>query len=218
MVKGDESHSDVPPQKLERPRPVKKADTQSETIAPWDIDDDETVKLSKTTFTYNGKVQKPSIKTTQSMKEGRDYTVEWSNPSSRNAGTYMVTIEGKGNYVEQVWGEYTIKKAANLMTLKAKTVKVKRSKVKKKAQTIKRAKVITVSKAQGKKTNKLVSAKKGKKSFKKKFKINAKTGNVTVKKGLKKGTYKVKVKVRAAGNANYKASAWKTVTFKVKVK
>ena len=38
-----------------------------------------------------------------------------------------------------------------------------------------------------------------------------------MKKGLKKGTYKVKVKVKAAGNANYKASAWKTVTFKIKV-
>jgi hypothetical protein len=41
---------------------------------------------------------------------------------------------------------------------------------------------------------------------------------VTVKKGLKKGTYKVRVKVRAAGNSNYKASAWKTVTFRIKVK
>ena len=65
---------------------------------------------------------------------------------------------------------------------------------------------------------KLVSAKKGKKSFRKKFSVNAKTGKITVKKRLKKGTYKVKVKVKAAGNANYKASAWKTVTFKVKVK
>ena len=48
--------------------------------------------------------------------------------------------------------------------------------------------------------------------------MNAKTGKVTVKKRLKKGTYKVIVKVKAAGNANYKASAWKTVTFKVQIK
>ena len=41
---------------------------------------------------------------------------------------------------------------------------------------------------------------------------------VTVKKGIKKGTYKVKVKVKAAGNNKYKASAWKTVTFRVNVK
>ena len=63
-----------------------------------------------------------------------------------------------------------------------------------------------------------VSAKKGKKSFKKKFMINAKTGKVTVKKRLKKGTYKVKAKVRTKGTANYKASSWKTVTFKVRVR
>ena len=39
-----------------------------------------------------------------------------------------------------------------------------------------------------------------------------------VKKKLKKGTYKVKVKIKAAGNANYKASGIKTVTFTIKVK
>ena len=69
-----------------------------------------------------------------------------------------------------------------------------------------------------KKTYTLSSAKKGKKSFKKYFKVNKTTGKVTVKKGLKKGTYNVKVKVKAAGNANYKESAVKTVTFKVRVK
>ena len=33
----------------------------------------------------------------------------------------------------------------------------------------------------------------------------------------KKGKYKVKVKVKAAGNTNYKASTWKTVTFTIKI-
>lgn len=47
-----------------------------------------------------------------------------------------------------------------------------------------------------------------------------KRGKVTIKKNkrMKKGTYKVKVKVRALGNSNYKASAVKSVTFKVKAK
>jgi len=45
-----------------------------------------------------------------------------------------------------------------------------------------------------------------------------KTGKVTVRKGLKKGTYKVKVRIKAEGNANYRASAWKAVTFKVRVR
>ena len=51
----------------------------------------------------------------------------------------------------------------------------------------------------------------------KKITINKKTGKVTVGKGLKKGTYNVKVKIKAAGNANYKASAYKTLTFKIKI-
>ncbi len=75
-----------------------------------------------------------------------------------------------------------------------------------------------MSRAKGKLSYKYVSARKGKKSFKKFFKVNARTGKVIMRKGLKKGTYKVKVKIKAAGNANYKASAWKSVTFKVRVK
>ena len=123
-----------------------------------------------------------------------------------------------GNYDGEIWEIYTINKAANPMTLKARTATVKYSKVRKQAQTIKRAKAFAVRKAVGKLSYKLVAAKKGTKRLTKKFKINAKTGNVTVKKGLKKGTYKVKVKVKAAGNSNYKASAWKNVTFKITVK
>lgn len=41
---------------------------------------------------------------------------------------------------------------------------------------------------------------------------------VTVKKGLKSGTCKVRVQVMAAGDAIYKASDQKTVTFRIKVK
>ena len=90
---------------------------------------------------------------------------------------------------------------------------------KKKTQKLAATKVIKfVNKGQGKLSYKLVSAKKGKKNFKKYIKVNSKTGKVTVKKGLKKGIYKVKIKVKAAGNAKYKASSWKTLTFKIKVK
>ena len=66
-------------------------------------------------------------------------------------------------------------------------------------------------KAAGKLTYKKVSGSK-------RLSVNKKTGKVKIKKGLKKGTYEVKVKVKAAGNANYEASAVKTVTFKVKIK
>ena len=72
-------------------------------------------------------------------------------------------------------------------------------------------------KGRGKMSYKLVSAKKGSKSFRKHFKINTSTGKLTVKKGLKKGTYTVKVKVRAAGTKVYKASPEKTVKISIKV-
>ena len=140
----------------------------------------------------------------------------------RGAGTAKITVSA-AETEEYAPAARTVTvnvaKAANPLSIKAKTATVKYSTVKKKAQTLAVTKVITFTKKlNDKKSYTLSSAKKGKKSFKKYFNINKKTGKVTVKKGLKKGTYKVKVKVRAAGNTNYKTSAWKTVTFKVKVK
>lgn len=89
---------------------------------------------------------------------------------------------------------------------------MKYKKLKKKAQKLKVAKVIKVTnKGQGKLSYARVSGNK-------KITINKKTGKVTIKKNLNKGTYKVTVKDKAAGDKNYKASAWKKVTFKLKVR
>ena len=210
-VASDKNHFDSQPMLMERPATIKK-------ISMGDAD----ITLSPKDFTYNGKVQKPAITKINgiSVKAGRDYTLEWDNTDSyKDAGTYIVYIEGKGNYFTSDTGvAFEIKKANNPIKSKGKTVKVKRNSLKKKAKTIQRAKAINVSKAKGKLSFKLVSAKKGKKSYKKKFKINSKTGNVTIAKRLKKGTFKVTVKVKANGNSNYNASSWKKVTFKVRVK
>ena len=184
------------------------------------IDISETkVRFYKSSFVYNGKVQRPTIKTIKGwkLKSGTDYTVKYSNKNSKNAGTYKVIVTGKGDYYASTDATYTIKKAPNTMSLKAKTVKVKYKKLKKKSKKIKRADAFTVSKAKGTLSYKLVSAKKGSKSYKSKFKVNSKSGKVTVKKRLKKGTYKVTVKVKAKGTTNYKAGS-KTVTFKIRVK
>lgn len=103
-------------------------------------------------------------------------------------------------------------KKANTLKVKGKTALVKLSKLNKKSQTLSVKKVIKFrNRGQGPLRYKKVSGDK-------KITINRKTGKVTVKKGLKKGTYKVKVTVKAAGNANYKASAYKPVTFTIKVK
>ena len=99
-------------------------------------------------------------------------------------------------------------KKANTMTVKAKTVKAKKNK--KKNQSFKRSKVLTIKKAVGKLTFAKVSGNS-------KITVNKTSGKLTVKKKMKKGTYKVKISVRAAGNSGY-ISSTKTVTVKVKVR
>ena len=172
------------------------------------------VVLSKNTFTYNAKVQKPTVTVINGLilKEGIDYTLQWSTDSPKKAGTYTITVTGTGAYTGTTQVTFKINKAANPLKVKAKTVKVKFSKLKKKAQKLKVTKVVKFTKkGQGTLTYKKVKGNK-------KITINKKNGKVTIKKGLKKGTYKVKVKIKAKGNANYKASAFKTITFKIKIK
>ena len=190
------------------------------TIKPMDICDGGTAKLTKTEYTYDGKPKTPGavvIRDGKTLKAGTDYTVSYKN--NKNAGTATAFITGTGLYGEGWEFNFVIKKANNPLSMAGKTATVKWDKLKKKAQTLKVSKVIKFKKkGQGEMRYKLTSAKKGKKSFKKYFKVAAKNGKVTVKKGLEKGTFKVKVKVKAGGTANYKASKWKSVTFKVKVR
>ena len=174
-----------------------------------------TLTLSPTKYIYNGKAKTPGITVKNgsvTLKKDKDYTVTY--PSGRkNAGNYMVTVKLMGNYSGTASKAFTINKAANPLKIKAKTAAVKLSTINaKKSQTLAVTKVITFTKkGQGKMTYKKTSGSKY-------ITINKSTGKVTVKKGIAKGTYKVKVKVRAAGNANYKVSAWKSVTLKITVK
>lgn len=188
----------------------------------FDLDDDKVVQVTassvdttvsgvKTSYTYTGSAIKPAVTVTAGgveLVKGTDYTVSYSNCT--NAGTATIAVNGIGNYAGLVKKTFKITKAANPITVKGKTVKLKRSVIKKKNKTYKRSALITVSKAQGTVTYAKVKGNK-------KITINKKTGKVKVKKGLKKGTYKVKVKVVAAGNSNYKAKT-KYVWFKIKVK
>ena len=105
-----------------------------------------------------------------------------------------------------------VKKKTNTMKAKAKkTVNVKRSKVKRKAVTIKRSKAITVKNNKGKVTYAKVA-----KGSSKRLSIS-KTGKIKVKKKTKKGLYKIKVKIKAAGTGTYRPMT-KVVTVKVRVK
>ena len=87
-------------------------------ISPASIADADLV-LSCETFTYNGKTQKPTVKTVDGMtlKEGRDYTVEYWDGDSIAAGDYGMTISGIGNYDGGTSAYYTIQKAKSKISI-----------------------------------------------------------------------------------------------------
>lgn len=61
----------------------------------------KTVALSKTSFTYNGKAQRPSVivkdRNGKILRNGVDYTVKYSS-GCKNVGSYTVTVTFKGSY------------------------------------------------------------------------------------------------------------------------
>ena len=174
------------------------------------------IKLSQTSYTYDGKAKKPNVTVSfngKTLQEDEDYFLSYHN--NVNAGTAYVNIIGLGDFDCSETVEYSIRKKANTMSVAVKNLKIKYAKVKKKAQSFNCSKFLTVKNAKGSVSYKIQGVAKNK--FKKYFKIDAKSGKLTVKKGLKKGTYKVTVKVTAAGNTNF-ASISKSVTCKVVVK
>lgn len=61
--------------------------------------------MDKTEFAYNGSQQQPKVNAAGLNAES-DYTVSY--PKSEDAGTYKVTVTGKGNYTGKVELEYKI--------------------------------------------------------------------------------------------------------------
>ena len=178
--------------------------------------------LSKTSFTYSGARQAPSVTVRDSasgavLRAGVHYTVSYARGSAAvaspvDAGAYTVYVTGKGDYsgmARASAGTFAIAKAPVAASAKAKTVKLKAKQLKKKKKAVSN---LVVAAGQGKVTYKNVSKKKAAK----KFKVSSK-GKLTVPKGTKKGGYAVKVKVTTKGGANYKPGS-KTVSFTVKVK
>ena len=152
------------------------------------------VVLSASAFTYNGKAQKPAVKTIggKALKAGTDYTVSWSNASSKNVGAYTVTITGKGVYAGVTKATYKIN---------PKGTKIKKPKKAKKAIKVK-------WKRQRKKMSKArITGYQIQLATDSKFTQNVKTVNV---KGYKKTSKKVK---KLEGGTKYyvKVRTYKTV-------
>ena len=168
------------------------------------IQDSAVTGIEDKTYTGEALTQSPVVVLNKvTLKEGTDYELTYGN--NINAGTATVTINGIGRYQSSISRTFTINKAVNPMTVKAKKLTAKSSG----KTTFKKKEAFTVKNAQGKVTYKKVKGN---------SKIRVyKSGKVIVKKGLETGrTYSVKVKVTAAGNTNYKEKS-KKVTLKIKI-
>ena len=149
------------------------------------------VALSKTSYTYDGKTHKPTVKsiTAGGKKMTSGFTTSYSGKEWKKAGTYTVTVSLTGNYTGKKSATYKITKAKQAVKLpdtkgnvkagKSATVKVTGVKS---SATVKssNAKVVKVTKSS--------------------------KGSFTYK-GLKAGT--AKVTVTAKSNANYAAASTK---------
>ncbi len=161
------------------------------------------VTLSKTSYTYSGKEKKPSV--TVTLKDGSildpaNYTVAYKN--NKKAGSAKVIITAKGKYTGTLTKAFTIAKAKQTISKKAKS-----SYTYKKSSLKKVKKIAIKATAKGKITYS-VTYPKGKKGN-----VTVKNGKIIIKKHAKTGTYKVVIK--AAKTANYN-SAKKTITIKIK--
>ena len=89
--------------------------------ALWVCDlEDGDVRLSKTSYVYNGKKICPGVTVTyddKKLTKGTDYTVAYSR--NINVGTAYATITGKGKYEGRVRRSFKITRAAQSLTLKA---------------------------------------------------------------------------------------------------
>lgn len=71
----------------------------------------KTIKLSATSYTYDGKVKTPKVKVTGANKKtisSGNYKVSYSR-GRKNVGTYKVTVKFKGNYSGTVTKTFKIK-------------------------------------------------------------------------------------------------------------
>ena len=167
------------------------------------------VSIARTSFVYDGVEREPAVRSVTvngKTLSPSHYSVSYTDQSGhgtipRNAGKYYVVVEGRGIYGGTIKKPFTISKLANPLNAAGKKVKVKAARVKKKKQTVKCAKAMAVSDNQGTVTYTLEKVKKAK--YKKFFKVDSQTGDITIKKRLKKGKYTLQIKVTAAGSTNY---------------
>lgn len=91
---------------------VKACTACKKTLSTTAIPKASNIKLSATSYTYDGKTKAPGITVKDSkgktLKNGTDYTLSYQS-GRKNVGQYTVTINFKGNYSGSVKKTFTIK-------------------------------------------------------------------------------------------------------------
>lgn len=164
----------------------------------------KSVKLSTTTYTYNGKVKKPTVTVKDTagkkLKNGKDYKVTYAK-GRKNVGTYKVTVTLKGNY-----------EGKKVLSFKINPPKTKISKT----TAGKKKLTVTVSKKKTQISGYQIELSTSK-SFKNAKKITLKGYKATkyTIKGLKaKKTYYVRVRTYKMVNGKKYYSAWSSYKYK----
>ena len=178
--------------------------------------------ISKSSFTYNGQPQWPSVKSVKSgnlVLGGRDCTFSVLNAKKKsisspqgvkNAGTYYIRVTGVGYFKGSKLLPFKIVQASNKATAAKTGVN--------KALTVKSLKSKAAAVALPKVTTKFGKPKWKVTAKDKKNVLSLSGSKIMVKKGAKKGTYAIKLKASVAKTKNYKAASTKAVTVKVTVK
>lgn len=68
---------------------------------------EQMVRLSETLFVYNEKEQRPTV-IIDGLTEGKDFTVQYAEPTSVAAGTYTLTVTGRSTWTGSVTRTYKI--------------------------------------------------------------------------------------------------------------
>ena len=174
-----------------------------------------------------GKTAQMSVRSNEEWSSGKLLAKSFTWSSS---DTKLATVDAKGKVTFKYPGTVTIKakiaRVSKVITRKISigkgaqplVLKSAKSVVKLSAKTLRSKplvikKPVLATKAQGVLSYKNACTKKVTKGFK----VDAKTGNITVPKNTKPGTYAFKVKATVKGNAKYLAGS-KAVTFKIVVK
>lgn len=90
---------------------IKKCKACGTTINTQTIYRPKKVKLSKTTYKYDGKIHQPNVTITDAAGKKiskSNYTLSYSK-GCKKKGTYRVTIKFKGNYTGKITKQFTIK-------------------------------------------------------------------------------------------------------------